>query len=223
MRVLIAEDDLTSRLMLQAALRKWGYDVCAVADGDAAWAAMQGQDAPQLLLLDWVMPGRDGLTLCRDLRQQARPLPLYIIMLTARGARGDIIQGLESGADDYIAKPYDSDELRARTQVGQRILELQAAAAEEQRLHGVLEMAGAVCHELNQPLQYVLGYAELLLQDIHPSDPLYRRLAGIKDGIDRVAALTRKVMTVTRYRAKDYMDGQGTIVDLEAASRDQGR
>jgi len=126
MKILIAEDDVTARIMLQAILIKWGYAVISASDGEEAYTLFQQIDAPQLAVLDWEMPGMDGATLCRRLREQERSDPLYLILLTSRGEREDIVQGLEAGADDYIAKPYDTEELRARVNVGNRMIKLLA-------------------------------------------------------------------------------------------------
>ena len=125
MRVLIAEDDSISRRMLEAFLVKWGYEVIAVTEGEEAWGILQGNDAPQLAVLDWMMPGRDGIDICRSLRQRKGRAYIYIILLTARGHKEDIVEGLEAGADDYVTKPFDPYELRARLRAGRRIVELQ--------------------------------------------------------------------------------------------------
>ena len=218
MRILIAEDDLTSRTMLQAVLTKWGNEVLATTDGQAAWSVMQQKNPPQLLILDWMMPGMNGPALCRKLRDQERTAPLYIILLTSKSELRDVIAGLEIGADDYITKPYANDELRARINVGKRMLELQAKLREKEKLQGVLEMAGAVCHEINQPLQSVNGYAELLMMNISENDPNYRMINNIKDGVMRIGALTHKIMGVSRYKTKGYSGSKEAIVDIENAS-----
>ncbi len=220
MKILIAEDDRTSRAMLQVVLSKWGYEVSACADGQEAFAAFQTDDAPQLAVLDWMMPGMDGPTLCRKLREQDRKDPLYLILLTARGERDDIVHGLEAGADDYIAKPYDHQELQARVHVGCRMITLQNELREREKLQGVLEMAGAVCHELNQPLQSVSGFSELLLLDLAPDDPVYASLQNIKTDIERIGQLTRKIMRITRYQSKPYLKSQ--IVDIDSSSEGDG-
>jgi phosphoserine phosphatase RsbU/P len=216
MKILIAEDDVTSRAMLQAVLTKWGYDVTATSDGEQAWAALQQPNAPGLAVLDWEMPGLEGAELCRRLREQARKEPLYLILLTSRSESGDIVRGLEAGADDYIAKPYDNAELKARVDVGRRMLLLQNEMREREKLQGVLEMAGAVCHELNQPLQIVSGFSEMLLLETDTGDKNYENLKTIKQGIERIGELTRRIMKITRYHAKPYLKGR--IVDINETS-----
>jgi two-component system, cell cycle response regulator len=132
MKILVAEDDLTSRRILAAVLKKCGFDPVVAEDGGAAWDILQGPDAPRLLLLDWNMPGIDGLEICRRLREKALRDPPYVVLLTARGEKSDIVLGLESGANDYVSKPYDNQELQARIRVGQRMLEMQSRVLDAQ-------------------------------------------------------------------------------------------
>jgi DNA-binding response OmpR family regulator len=129
MKVLVAEDDPTSRLAITALLTGWGYEVTSVGDGAAAWQVLRQEDAPPLAVLDWLMPGMDGLEVCRHVRGSAPARPTYVILLTALAGHEDVVAGLEGGADDYVAKPADPDELRARVRAGQRVVELQAALA----------------------------------------------------------------------------------------------
>jgi len=216
MKILIAEDDFTSRTMLQAVLTKWGYEVISTGDGHEALAIFQQTDPPQIAILDWEMPGLDGASLCGELRNQQLKDPLYLILLTSRKESKDIVRGLEAGADDYIAKPYNSAELQARVNVGRRMIMLQNEMRKREKLQGVLEMAGAVCHELNQPLQIVSGFSEMLLMDMEPCDPNYKMLNTIKTGIDRIGELTHKIMKITRYQSKSYLKSK--IVDIDQAS-----
>ena len=130
MRVLIAEDDPVSRRLLQAALVKWGYEVVVTTNGKEAWEALQAPDAPSLLVLDWLMPEMDGVEVCREARKTPALKSSYIVLLTSRGSKEDIVQGLEAGADDYVTKPFDHGELRARVQVGSRVVQLQSALAD---------------------------------------------------------------------------------------------
>ncbi len=131
MRILIAEDDITSRALLKHMLAKWGYEVVVTKDGNEAWEALQAKDAPRLAILDWMMPGLDGVEVCRKVRQLDVSNPTYIILLTSRSSKKDIVTGLEAGADDYIGKPYETDELRVRVKVGERVAALQSALAEQ--------------------------------------------------------------------------------------------
>jgi len=127
MKVLIADDDPTTRRMLSRLAEKWGYEPKVAADGYSAWAKLQPPDPPRILILDWQMPRLDGVSLCKELRlRQASSLPYtYVIFLTARQAKRDVVTALDAGADDYLIKPFDSRELEARLRAGRRIIELQ--------------------------------------------------------------------------------------------------
>ena len=133
MRILVAEDDPVTRHMLKALLSKWGYSVSACTNGVEAWQILQQADAPPLVILDWMMPYMDGLQVCQALRTRLEILPPYIILLTARGREEDIVAGLQAGADDYVTKPFAREELRARVQVGVRVMTLQRSLAERVR------------------------------------------------------------------------------------------
>jgi diguanylate cyclase (GGDEF)-like protein len=137
MRILIAEDDPVSRQVLATRLRNWGDEVIACPDGTSAWEALQKPDAPKLAILDWMMPGLDGLEVCRRVRGLTGRAYSYLLLLTARSQREDVVAGLEAGADDYLTKPVDLNELRARLRAGHRILELQdqLLAAQEELRH----------------------------------------------------------------------------------------
>src|SRR6202049_178656 len=125
MKILIADDESVSRRMLQGLLTKWGYEVVSVEDGKAAWEQLNVPDAPRIALLDWMMPGRNGVDVCREMRAH-RPEPYtYILLLTAKDAKESVVEGLESGADDYLTKPFHPQELKARLRVGLRLLNLE--------------------------------------------------------------------------------------------------
>src|ERR1700678_4434555 len=133
-RILIAEDDPVSRRLLELFLVKWGFEVSIATTGTEALQMLERLDAPRLAILDWMMPGMEGVQVCQKLRESADRKYVYVLLLTARTQKEDLLQGLESGADDYLTKPFDSQELRARLHVGQRILDLQdqlIAAGEE--------------------------------------------------------------------------------------------
>lgn len=124
-RVLVADDDDISRKRLEAVLRKRGYAVVSARDGREAWDALLERDAPRLAILDWMMPHLDGAEICRKLRADKREPYVYVMLLTGKDAKGDLIAGLESGADDYVTKPFDAQELEVRLRAGRRIVELQ--------------------------------------------------------------------------------------------------
>src|SRR5258708_27589459 len=149
MNVLIAEDNCTTRSLLEETLTHWGFDVIATCDGTEAWEALVHREPPELILLDWTMPEMDGLEVCRRARQLPGCRQSYIILLTARDHTDDIVTGLQAGADDYITKPFEPAELHARLQVGVRIVELQnnlalrvaeleTALKHVKQLHGLL-------------------------------------------------------------------------------------
>jgi diguanylate cyclase (GGDEF)-like protein len=125
MKVLVADDDPVYRHLLQATLTRWGYHVQVVADGSAAWQVLQADDRPDMVILDWIMPGLSGDQLCRLIRQQPHDRYTFVLLLTGKSNQSDRVEGLESGADDCLFKPFDPDELRARLNTGRRILHLQ--------------------------------------------------------------------------------------------------
>jgi DNA-binding response OmpR family regulator len=129
MKILIAEDDPVSRRLLEATLTRWGYEVATVCDGTQAWDILQRPDAPRFAILDGMMPGLDGVEVCRRVRARGDAQPAYLILLSARQQMTDLLLGLYAGADDYITKPFRPEELRARVQVGVRVVKLQEALA----------------------------------------------------------------------------------------------
>jgi phosphoserine phosphatase RsbU/P len=130
MQVLIAEDDRVTGEILARTLQRWNYATTLVGNGAQAWEHLRNANAPTLAILDWMMPELDGPEVCRNVRAELPLANMYLLLVTARESRGDVIAGLESGADDYIIKPFDPDELRARVAVGVRVLALQQKLAE---------------------------------------------------------------------------------------------
>ena len=168
MKVLIAEDNPTSQRILEKLLLKWGLGVEVASDGEQAWSMIQQDDAPPLLLLDWMMPRIDGVELCRRLRRIPTDHPPYIIMVTALGQKEDVVTGLDAGANDYIVKPFHNEELRSRIRVGQRVLELQA------------DLAGRI-QQLNDALEHITTLQGILpicmhCHKIHTDQQIWERL-----------------------------------------------
>jgi len=125
LKILVADDNASVLRILSAMLTAWGYTVVTASEGKEAWDILQKPDSPNLAILDWMMPEMDGIDICRSLRLLNPEFPPYVILLTCRGQKEDIVAGLEAGADDYVTKPFEAEELRARVEVGKRYLELQ--------------------------------------------------------------------------------------------------
>lgn len=130
MKILIAEDDPISRRILEANLLEWGYEVMVASDGGEAWEIIQQPESPSLIISDWMMPRMDGLALCREIRNLEKSKYIYFIILTAKGEKRDIIEGLEAGADDFLTKPFNQEELKYRTRIGERIINLEGRIME---------------------------------------------------------------------------------------------
>ena len=128
MQILIAEDDAVSRRMLEATLMKWGHEVVSTINGVEALQVLRTANV-SIAILDWMMPRMDGVEVCRRVREESGKRPLYLILLTAKGRKEDIVDGLQAGADDYVTKPFNRQELHARLNVGIRIIELQTQLA----------------------------------------------------------------------------------------------
>ncbi len=177
MKLLIAEDDLTSRKILESIAQKWGYETILAEDGEAAWKILQQNNPPELLLLDWEMPNLSGLELCQRIRAEEKNDPAFIILLSSRKSTEDIVAGLEAGSNEYIAKPFENAELKARLRVGQRMLELQAnrrlAENQKSRLQRELQqtrkmealgqITGAMAHDFNNILGITMGYTSMAI------------------------------------------------------------
>jgi signal transduction histidine kinase len=206
--VLIAEDNPFYVCMVEASLKGWGYEVVTACDGEEAWRILSADDPPKLAVVDWLMPRLDGLELCRRVRAARRDAPTYLIMLTAKGGKENVIAGLTAGADDYICKPFDLDELRTRVQAGRRIVDLQASLAARvkelesalsgaQKMEAIGRLAGGVAHDFNNLLTVIISGSDILLDQLSGGEQR-EFVEMIKQAGERGASLTRQLLAFSR-------------------------
>lgn len=221
--VLVAEDDPMFRKILKSWLENWGYRVIVAEDGTAAWNILQQERPPELLILDWVMPGIDGLQLCRRIRERQTTPYQYILLVTAKDDAEDVVTGLEAGADDYLTKPLDRSELRARLRVGRRILTLQKGliqAREELRFQATHDIPtgiwnrGALLNLLQREIerasrsQSPTGLLMLALDHFKKVNDTYGHLAGdvvLREVARRISEVVRSYDLVGRYGGEEFL------------------
>src|SRR3984885_10996189 len=238
-RVLVAEDDPVPCHLLKSILAKWDYDVIVHTDGAAALKALETDDAPRLAILDWMMPGMEGPQICARIRERTNRAYIYVLLLTARSEKRDLLHGLELGADDYLTKPFDSEELRARLLVGERILTLQddlIAAREELRFratHDVLTgisnraaVMDALRSELSRQVREQRSFGVILVDIDHFKNvnDTFGHLCGdevLRWVTRRMKECVRPYDTLGRYGGEEFLiiasdvDGDGALALAE--------
>lgn len=172
---------------------------------------------PDLILLDIQMPGMNGIEVCKVLRKDEQTHDIPVIFVTANTDNETLKEAFESGGTDYVRKPVNKIELLARIKSVLIQKKLEKRLMEKEKLNGVLEMAGGICHDLNQPMQVVSGYSELLLMDMGKENLAYPYIKMIKEQIDEMGSITRKLMRITKYETKDYTEGS-IIIDIDKAA-----
>jgi len=221
--VLVAEDDAMFRRILQSWLESWGYHVTLAEDGAKAWAVLQQERPPELLILDWVMPEIDGVELCRRIRDRQQSPYQYILLVTAKDDKRDVVSGLDAGADDYLTKPFDRNELRARLRVGSRILTLQReliSAREELRFQATHDVLTGVWNraavldllhrECERSARTGSSVAVLMLDLDHfkKINDTYGHLVGdlvLRDVASRITQNMRSYDLVGRYGGEEFL------------------
>lgn len=221
--VLVADDDPVSLRLVEVALAKAGYNVISVTDGQQAWEWLQRPDGPRLAVIDWMMPGMSGLEICRRLRQRKDPRYVYVILLTARSDKEDLIQGLQAGADDFIRKPFNLPELEARLRSGLRIVELQDRLLAAQRaleirathdyltgLYNRQQILEVLQRELarSQREQKPLGVCVADIDHFKQINDTYGHHVGdavLKEVAQRMRQSVRKYDAVGRYGGEEFL------------------
>jgi two-component system cell cycle response regulator len=224
MRILIADDSVVSRHLLDATLRKWGYDVVVACDGTEALNALQAEDAPKLAILDWVMPGLTGPEVCHKVREHAKDKEYtYILLLTSKSLKEDLIAGMEAGADDYITKPFDQHELKVRLRAGTRIIDLERElvrareALREQATKDSLTLIwnrGSILDILDREIargnreQRPVGVVLADLDHFKAVNDTYGHFAGdavLRDFSRRMVASIRAYDAIGRYGGEEFL------------------
>jgi two-component system, cell cycle response regulator len=216
MRVLAAEDNPVFQSMLRTMLTKWGYQAVIARDGNEAWQVLESADAPRLAVLDWMMPGLDGVEICRRLRALQREPYIYILLLTARTESQDLIEGMDAGADDYLTKPFNAHELRVRIRAGRRILDLQDALrrqATHDGLTGLLNrnsILGKLAEEVSRAQRQSEPVSVLMadLDHFKSVNDTYGHLAGdavLREAARRLKAASRSYDAVGRYGGEEFL------------------
>ena len=214
--ILIVDDSPVNIRILESILEKSGYDTIIAMDGPECLEKSK-KSCPDLVLLDIKMPGMSGIDVCKILSQDKETKDIPIIFITASMDDGLLLDAFESGGIDYVRKPINRVELLARIKSVLTQKRLAERLFKEEKLRGVLEIAGAVCHELNQPLQVISGISELLLMENFEDNRQHSDIRKIRDQVFRMAEITKKLMGITRYSAKDYV-GKTMIFDIDKAS-----
>jgi diguanylate cyclase (GGDEF)-like protein len=216
MRVLAAEDNPVFQSMLRTLLRKWGYDAVIAQNGNEAWQILESEDAPRLAVLDWMMPGMDGVQICRKVRSANREPYIYIVLLTARADSQDLVEGMDAGADDYLTKPFNAQELRVRIRAGRRILDLHGALRRQATHDGLTGLLNR--NSILVRLSEELGRHEregrplsLLMVDLDrfkSVNDTYGHLAGdgvLREAAARMTATSRCYDGLGRYGGEEFL------------------
>lgn len=217
MQILIAEDDPISQTLLQKTLDGWGHQVHVCHNGVQALEVLSQPTTPRLAILDWMMPKLSGPNVCRQMRQFKHGPTVYIIMLTVRDKREDLIEGLDAGADDYMTKPFNRQELKARLKVGERVLRLQDTLLEAERTRIAIQTAGATAHEINQPLTVARGRLDLLLMRLEKDFPYYEDIEAVQLAAKQIEKIVKDMSNIRQFVSKSYINGVD-IIDIEASS-----
>ncbi|MBS1858828.1 MAG: diguanylate cyclase [Acidobacteria bacterium] len=233
MRVLAAEDNPVFQSMLRSMLVKWGYQAVMARDGLEAWKILESGESPRLAVLDWMMPGLDGVEICRRIRSLRREPYVYILLLTARTESQDLVEGMDAGADDYLTKPFNAHELRVRIRAGRRILDLQDALRQQAThdgLTGVLNR-NSILERLDQELARAARASEpvsVLMVDLDrfkSVNDAHGHLAGdavLREAARRLQGASRAYDTIGRYGGEEFLvvlPGCGTADALSQAER----
>ncbi len=223
---LLIVDDAPANLRVLVEVLMEAYEISVATNGpealDIVSSRMEMNAAPDLILLDIVMPEMDGYEVCMRLRENQETRDIPVVFVTANTDDETLQKAFEAGCVDYVRKPVNRTELMARINSALTHQELTQKLLQEEKLKGVLEMAGAVCHELNQPMQSILGFSQLLMMEMPEGSSRFEYAKIIKEQIDKMGEITKKLMRITRYETIDYVE-RTKIIDIDKASKSGGK
>lgn len=212
-KILIVDDSLPNLTLLYHLLQKNGFQAIKAQNGYECIQATVNQK-PDLVLLDIIMPDIDGIEVCRRMRNDSRIAHLPIIFVTAATDDTTLSRAFDAGGSDYIRKPVNKIELLKRIQAAFVHEELMQKNRDEEKLRGVLSLSGTICHEINQPLQYISGVSQLLMMDLEKNTPTYEMVVKMKSQVDRLGEITQKLMQINKIDEVNYL-GDTKMLSLD--------
>ncbi|MCD6224407.1 MAG: response regulator [Deltaproteobacteria bacterium] len=219
--ILIVDDNPVSTKLIKIIVDAAGYKTCCANDGRDCLDKVN-EYAPNLILLDIDMPVMNGIDACKHLKQRQVTEGIPVIFVTANLDDNILKEAFNSGGTDYVRKPVNQIELLARIKTTLDSRKFHQERMEKEKLAGVIEMSGAICHEINQPLQSIYAYCETVTLDGQMEKQVYDYFSKIYEQIKRIATITKKVSRIKKYESRDYLPGR-KIIDIEKASEFIGR
>ncbi|NNG02455.1 MAG: response regulator [Desulfobacteraceae bacterium] len=214
--ILVVDDDAINIKIIQSILEGAGYETHSAGSGREC-IKNASKFKTDLVLMDINMPGLSGIDACKELKRIEKTREAIVIFVTANTDDLTLEEAFDAGGMDYVRKPINRIEMLARIKSALEHREAAKRLAEEKKFEAVLATAGGVCHELNQPLQYVMGSVQLLMMDLEEENPVYEQLEKVRKQVERMGLITRKLMEITRYRTMDYVNGK-SIIDIEQST-----
>jgi len=216
MKILVVDDDTVMSNVIRKILEEKGYKTFHALSGKIAFDMIKTV-MPDVILMDVLMPGMDGFEVCRQIKNNPHTKHIPVIFITVKSDTDDMVEGFKTGCVDYITKPFRKEDICSRVKTHLYTVYLRKEVEKQFLLKGVVEMAGATAHELNQPLSVILGNIQLMLLNMDEKEPKFKTLNLIQKQTEKMADIIRKITNITRYEAKEYVEGY-SIVDIDKSS-----
>lgn len=216
MTILVVEDEPITCNIIASILSKAGYIIKTASNGLECLDSLE-EGHPDVILMDVKMPVMDGIETCRRINADPDLSGIPVVFVTSSTDDQTLEAAFDAGGRDYLRKPINPIEMLARLRLMRDLQQTHRKRLEAEKLKGVLETAGGVCHTLNQPLQYIMGAIQILIMDLPPESKMYTQLEAIREKVEQMGKITRKLSEITRYRAKAHAGGQ-YILDIDDSS-----